>query len=480
MTKPRNYLFLVLFTFTIIFTSCGNNAGSDTTEMYDNLVELSITIIPPNDRSFPHEVHTLITNRAFAEMRNRMAAEGVRFRLESNYMGFFGSELDEHMAYFRTSLMAGTGPDLFMVYTHPLPALAQGGFLADINDLIRQDPSVNRSDFFENVLDAFEFDGRLIAMPLLFGAQMIGINNHLPETFIEQFAAKSHVTINEIAHMFDAIQTAHPEFAHLRPVDSMMANDVISIELSNYLSLVDRSLDLDIYSFANFLNNVSAILEFDSMALSSPFTWSQHFADLFAFSNKFLSMNMAQALLEVDESYFVHHVPLVTSSGELVLSSSSWGILGVNPSLFAIRAGGNETLAWEFLKQLIDVFATFEGSVSVGTGTMETSIKRTYFPQRETAILSSIFYEESPNRFWHMASDISVNFSAKGDEIREQAAVESAVLRLAEYYSKPMVIPPMIPHDFFSDTLDQFSRRIITAEAAAHQINNRLWLWLRE
>lgn len=75
---------------------------------------------------------------------------------------------NEDYIRFNTDVMAGNGPDLLVMRSHSTNQFSKKGVLEDLNPYFDQDETLNRSDFLENVLTAYETDGQLYWMPMDF------------------------------------------------------------------------------------------------------------------------------------------------------------------------------------------------------------------------------------------------------------------------------------------------------------------------
>lgn len=79
----------------------------------------------------------------------------------------------EDLNRFYSEVMAGNGPDLMITTFDVIDQLAARGALEDLNTYFEKDESLNRSDFFENILEAFETEEHLYGMPLGFNIYTI-------------------------------------------------------------------------------------------------------------------------------------------------------------------------------------------------------------------------------------------------------------------------------------------------------------------
>ena len=466
-------------------TADGDAGGGGANEQL--VVEtLTVAIVPENNFLYsPRNIHSLLITQLGDKLAETLLEQGIQLELVLE-------EIDKRnwsdaQVQFRTRLMAGAGPDMFMVHMHPLYAFMRNGFLVDIYELIDNDPVKQRNDFFENALGAFEYQGQLVAMPMLFSVQLIGINNALPQSITEDFLALDKITLREMARIFDRLQLDYPAFSHMHPINFIMPHDVVPIALSHYLDVPAGTVDMDIDEFASLLEDIRSLI--DSLIFQQFFSWQStfvptYFTDTWVFSNHSTGLSHAQALMPVDSPRkFTHHIPLANEGGSLVLASSSWGFgnpSAINPSLFAITSGGNTDRAWELMKLLLYASATNPGTMPLGDQSLETPIMTSLFEERATRNLWDVFDDDSAIRDLaerHFNRIYFTQFDELGDR---QNAVSTAVNRLSSYNDMPMVIPPMIPWDLYSETLEYFHRNVITSREAATRMNNRLRLWFME
>ena len=482
LLKCNLYLSIICTVVITVFSSCGESAVFDEfdfSRFSDKEQVLTVAIIAPHDLLFPRDTIQMIFNNAFNKLRSQLWDKGISITFVTQHIHHDTNRIEEHFIRLRTQLMAGEGADLIMVLGHPIYEYARQGFLTDIYELIYLDPNVSLEDFYQNVLQAFEFDGRLIAMPMLYSVQLIGINSTLPESIIERFASLSQITIREMMEIFNDLQN-YEGYSHLAFSSMMHMHNKIQYELSHHVNLAQNLLDMDIVAFASYL-------ELAKPALSASFGYGIHipykitdiFVDLVAFSNKFIGRNLAQALMDIDYSNFLHHIPLVTEDGRMMLASTSWTQLGMNPSLFAIREGNNRVLAWELLKLLMYEYANVDSYI-FGLNSMETPIIRQLFYDRIREQLNESMNPQT-NSLSHRGQRHSpLRFAARSDELRELEAINEAIERLAKYNEMSMAIPLLIPYNLFYETILHFTQGLITSTTAAQQIHTRLWLWMHE
>ncbi|NBD22313.1 ABC transporter substrate-binding protein [Paenibacillus glycinis] len=78
------------------------------------------------------------------------------------------ANIEKYVTTTNTAMLAGKGPDLLEMDLLPTDNYASRHLLADLKNLMTQDESFDKTDYFANVLDNAEIGGGLYAMPLSF------------------------------------------------------------------------------------------------------------------------------------------------------------------------------------------------------------------------------------------------------------------------------------------------------------------------
>ena len=107
------------------------------------------------------------------------------------------------------------GPDIFVRDGFLLRPFTEHGFIRDIHPLIEASDSLSLDDFFVNALRAHEFGGRLYTMPMTFGFDFVGINSRVPRAFRDRFLELSHVSIPELAVLYNEMVSRDPRMGEL-------------------------------------------------------------------------------------------------------------------------------------------------------------------------------------------------------------------------------------------------------------------------
>ncbi|MCL2425594.1 MAG: hypothetical protein FWD05_04560 [Oscillospiraceae bacterium] len=159
----------------------------------------------------------------------------------------------------RTELIAGRGPDIFVLGGWGIElaaALAEGPFILDLYQMIDADPDINREDFFPNILSAWENSrGELVQIAPSFSIQTaVGMQSVFPE------APESWNYADFIAFYEEAREAGY---------DYPLGQAIDRLEILGMLLFTDDTFfcertavaDFDSESFINVLNFVITLPE---------------------------------------------------------------------------------------------------------------------------------------------------------------------------------------------------------------------------
>jgi len=448
----------------------------------------------------------------FLEAANRMAEEwarreyGYNFELVlnianvSNYLPddftlwtteVVSAAWEQMLMRVGVALMAGQGHDIMClsVLTN-LWSHIETGLFTDIYQLIDQCQHTSRADFFTQALAPFEMDGSLYAFPTNFGFAYVGVNEILPQSFIDRFTALDTITFPELMSIYFELRQ-YPEFADIAFTNADLAASPYSAfhhVLLQYIDFPNSSANLIDSSFVAFLRDFRQLYDwanhpFDRFPHMSeyapgqdfapgrgamerrviPFYHIQNVSEQYAF---WIEDVYVPALTMADsaDSPFLHFIPIADYRGRLTYVTST-------PTL-AVTAIADGDLAWEFIQHLIYVTVNPTRQAQYNDGwhapwgkyTLNTPISRAYFETHFTENLAQIFDDT------HL-----------GEAPYTPEQVGRALAKVANYNEMPMAYRNMpIPRSLYWDILEQFIRGLITPEDAAQQLHNRISLWLIE
>ncbi|WMC93050.1 extracellular solute-binding protein [Kineothrix sp. MB12-C1] len=147
-----------------------------------------------------------------------------------------------------TELIAGNGPDILALPSYRANLLAEKGVLEDLNPYFDEDETINRSDYYENVLKAFEEEGHLYVMPITFRiSTMVGKNSFL--------GGREGWTLEEFISFAENCPEGTPLFDNTSKSGVMRllkyANSRQLVDMKNTENPLNRELLIKMLTFAN-------------------------------------------------------------------------------------------------------------------------------------------------------------------------------------------------------------------------------------
>ena len=507
----RYHFFFMLLLICCLYavTGCGrrNNLTEDDNYLYDYGSANVLTILAS-------DIYRPVINEAVASLNAKWEAQGRDDILTIELTEYSWRNREIQFARLQVMLMAGQAPDIVFLDHVPwqddgtiLSHLTTGAF-TDFYTLIDNCPYTNRSDFYENVLRAWEIDGRLHALPIGFGFEYVGINANLPQSIIDRFAAYDTITMHELLRIYlDLMDTYGSEYGHLNifnPLQLPTPFRVLSHSITGFVDLENRVSNLNSNNFVALLEDWNRVFYGQSLfEYEYPsFPWRatgmvgardlQRYALQYVFSVEDFALNPALALITQLNPYFLHYIPITDEHNRLRIAYTRREILssgglhriigGGHWAVPMISASADQNLAWEFTKHFISTFVNMQtiwsedDQIARSAHTLITPIKRSYFNTMMPFMLE------------HTLSPFHISLSRIGDpgfssEEERAQAISTAIDRLATYNEMPITPPFFIPGGIFADVLENFLRMpdgFMSAAEVAQELHNRVSLWLIE
>jgi ABC-type glycerol-3-phosphate transport system substrate-binding protein len=433
--------------------------------------------------------------QAEAAMNAERAARGDTYRVRIIADTHVGIDYNNTLR-LQTQLMAGQGPDIFVMDFYPYWNYALSGYLVDIYTLIDQCAYFNREDFYNNVLKLFEVDGGLYTLPMNFGIEYMAINAGLPQEFLDRFAQLPVVNLTDMMEIYlDLMRDYGDEYGHLLLGGSVIFDTPgvsASSMLNGFIDYENRTANLTDERFVSFLRDYIKVFE-GVMLYDNIGGYSGGFMDdcyrilsgLYVFRHEERHYEPVNAYLPRNNPYFIHHTPFADAQGRLIINQPPFADMWAS---FSFTSTGNTELAWEFMRHLIHamVFPTeatrdYKKSqpllVSLSNINYGTPILRKYFESYMNDVFKRSFDLWNPiDGYWFL--DL---FDGMDDMDVRLETVERAINRRAMLNEMEMSLHfPFIPEQFYYEPLNQLLRGLITPEAAAQRIQNMVSLWLME
>jgi len=464
-------VFVYIFIFVLILSSCGRERDEDVYnngETYEqanyetpeggaaqldtyetNIRELTV---------FVHEWNELLIEQSGIAVRQALAEQGLEFQLNIEAYSFL--EQAEQLPILLSRFAAGTGPDLFLRDGFPLYSFVENSFLADINPLIEQSPSLSRDDFFSNALEAWEIGGRLYTFPLQFSIDFVGINANAPQAFIDRFAELSVASASDIMSLYTDLIDEYPEWGDFALIYGLQAHQALAPELNHALDFTGQTINLSNDGMLAFLENLRHI--FGGNTFDTPFAFlpSEEIMTLkeerYVFSLA-AGGGVVDALFEFGTPSFINYVPFADENGRLV-DRTVWHEICVSHT-----ADGD--LAWTFIEALVNYLP--RDRAFRGLGTIIAPISRQHFNEIAQAGFQGVLQ----------------NHPRLSDIHSADTQTQQAINQLGQYAEMPLTSPItdfLMPFLVIEESFARFMESDMSAYDAANQMERDIISWINE
>lgn len=258
----------------------------------------------------------------------------TEYRIEIKEYGT--EDIAEGITQMNADIISGKAPDIFSLPVRSsLEIYADKGVMEDLYPFIDQDEILGREDFITNILEAYEKEGRLYAMPIIFSVQtMLGKTSLL---------GKNSWTVAEMIEFCNAYPAGTPIFADASKSGVLQiltkANSNQLMDRSRKEKAFDRELFIRMLEFANRFTN-------DELYVSDE-DWMKGIAD-----GQLILWDTAishPADLQLYANLYGEPVSFIGYPSE-----SGGGFLAQAYSSIAINAGSRyKEAAWEFVRTLL-------------------------------------------------------------------------------------------------------------------------------
>lgn len=204
------------------------------------------------------------------------------------------AEMEKYLTQTNTAMLAGKGPDLLVLDDLPAASYVKNGLLVNFDELIAQDSTFKKADYFSNILDNAKIGGGLYAMPTSFFLHGLAGD--------EEALAKAGVEINDQSWSWNDFavlsqQLVNQTYPHvIRTEPQYMLNWMVSDNLSLFVDEPKGTAKFNTASFTGLMKQVQDMSEDGVIGLEGiPYFFPVQInspADYFESLKSYLSPNM--------------------------------------------------------------------------------------------------------------------------------------------------------------------------------------------
>ena len=396
-------------------------------------------------------------------LQQTLLEQGIHVQFEFEYYHFAGDwheGLRRQSNLLHSKFAAGAGPDIFFRDFMLLYPFIENGFIADIYTVIDQSTYFDRDDFFSNVLEGLEVNGRLYALPLVFGVDFIGINANAPQSFISRFEALDRVSLSDITSMYLDLVEAYPQWSEYALIHGWQpqGQQLFAPEFTNVIDFAGRTVYLS--PVAHLLDNMRFAFAGNRLFGTPPVNWRESpqedltvIQERYVFSVAGVGDMGVAALFEFRDPKFVNFIPFADDSGRLVNRRWSQELV-VNPT-------ANPDLVMAFYSQIMsDHVADIHR-----TGHNIPMLKRYFHDSLEISFTNS-----------YMQMNLPPMLESPG------FASQLAIARLEGYSAWPSValLDRVLPPRIMFDLIEEFIDSDTPIDEAITQLEADITAWFYE
>ncbi len=373
------------------------------------------------------------------------------------------------------------------------------GLLVDMKKYWGQDPDIRDEDYFTEILEAFQVDGRQTVLPMGFHVSGVYLNRQALEEIGADPDSMVAVDPYQLLDWYGQVRDLHPD---MQLFFSAQGRDALfPIEATRYIDLENREAHFDSPEFIDFLTRTGSVINDDplldpqwergwgnGLLLNAALLYQDtgkiagsvaHFADsgfpeeqnIVVNGRPSLAVEGTLSLFELVEAQ--QHM-LEYTAGPLLLESSQ-GRLGVTSSIesFAMPASlQNKELAWEFIKYCMAERENLGFSSSYGyTG-------QHYYMHDAMPVNKANFYKMAQK----VPQDVTGVFGGTAIELLRPQEVDLDAM--AWYMGQVLARDPVdlgkYAIDLQEDLDKYYVNELITPQMCAEKLQARTEIWLYE
>ena len=334
--------------------------------------------------------------------------------------------------------------------------MAEKGLYADLNEFMVSDANINREDYFENILSAYEVDGKLYAIPVSFSVSTFAGKE-------EKWGNRETISLDDVKEMMDDMP------ANVEIMDNITQDAFVFFMLQGSL---DKFVDWEAgeCSFAS-----KEFVEILNLSKRFP----EESGETHSYNETITNFQKNKVLLYDCELYGIEDYQVTkTMLGDEIVAlgypGANGGLIQSDGSLLAIsEASPNKEAAWEFVKCMISEeyqtnYIYYNNPIHKGA----------FEKQMQSAMEKKCYVDADGNevereKMTYVWDDLEIKvYAATEEDVAEYRKIVEGATTLATYEQKIMTIVEEEAEAFFTDQK--------SAEEVARIIQSRVKIYVNE
>ena len=413
------------------------------------------------ESTHPFEEKTVITYATFGTDTDIMEVI-VRFNKNSEeyrikVIDYYDEEnYEEAWNEYNQAVLDENFADIVNVGWSNYKMMAEKGLYANLNDFMDSDADINRGDYFENILSAYEVDGKLYAIPVSFSVSTLAGKEEI-------WGNRETISLDDVKEMMDDMP------ANVEIMDNITQDAFVFFMLQGSLNkFVDWEAGECSFASKEFVEILNLSKRFPEES-SETDSYNEMITDFQ--KNKVL---LYDCELYGIEDYQVTKTMLGDEIVALGYPGANGGLIQSDGSLLAIsEESPNKEAAWEFVKCMIS--AEYQTNYIY----YNNPIHKGAFEKRlQSAMETKCYIDDNGNeveksKMSYVMDDLEIEvYAATKADAEEYRKIIEGATTLATYEQKIMTIVEEESEAFFADQK--------SAEDAVQIIQSRVKIYVNE
>lgn len=177
------------------------------------------------------------------------------------------ANMEKFIKTMNTELLSGKGPDLIEMDLLPIGDYVHKNALVNLKEMMDQDPSFKKEQYFTNILDHVKLDGGIYGLPVQFFVYgLLGDEEELKQAGVD--FDDTIWTWSQFGEAAKALTAKTGKYALLSDPEYLL-NQLVKDRYGDYVDPVKRQAFFDTGAFTDLMHEVKAMFD-DKVAVSEP------------------------------------------------------------------------------------------------------------------------------------------------------------------------------------------------------------------
>jgi len=260
----------------------------------------------------------------------------------------------EYWNKLATAVVGGTAADILEVEGLPIHRYIQNGMIMDLNTCIEADLLFDRSDYFDNVLRAYEVDGKLPYISTNFALYMVSMSKTVDSESYREFMASDVAGTYQIQRWFEK-EVQKGTRNHYLVGTNLLQEGIVEWEWFEYFDIKAGIVRFTDPSIERYLSALDALMnrqeKWESFPLALKYQNGERFKDTYMLRYTPSPVLLLQRMLQYPDDCYSPPKLYASTGGKIQASIAPYG--------FSIPSSCTQSeLAWDFIKHCLLFYQT--------------------------------------------------------------------------------------------------------------------------